>query len=77
MEYLRDVFSNRSMVKIDGVTRMPFSEAIVEIELHEMACDGGEGHMARLSIDGVTELEYLIVSGPSISYPQSSLLVLR
>ena len=66
--HLRDVFANGSGVEISGVTRMPFTESIFEFDFHEMTGDGSDKHVALLAINGVVELEYLVVPGPSVSH---------
>ena len=39
------------------VIGVPFAEAVFELELHEVANDGGDHHLAVLAVDGVIELE--------------------
>ena len=60
------------MVEVGGVAGMPFAEAIVELELHEMASDGGDEHVATLAADGEVELEDAIVAGAAITRPQTT-----
>jgi hypothetical protein len=47
---------------------MPFTESIFEFDFHEMTSDGSDKHVALLAINGVVELEYLVVPGPSVSH---------
>ena len=41
---------------------MPFSIPFFELKLHEMASNGGDEHVARLTSNGVVELENLVVA---------------
>lgn len=66
--YLRYVFFDGGMVEIGRVTRVPIAIPIVEIELHEMAGNGSEGHLKWLVVNGVVEFEYLVVSGAAVSH---------
>lgn len=48
---------------------MPLAEAILELELHEVAGDGGDQHAAALPPDAVVELEDLVVPRPPLPDP--------
>jgi hypothetical protein len=50
--------------EIGGVAGVPAAEPLLELELHEMACDGGDEHVAGMAADGVAELEDAVVRGP-------------
>lgn len=58
---------DRSGEELGGVAGVPFAESVVEFELHEMAGDGGDDHGAGTAVDGVRELVYAVVDGPSVS----------
>lgn len=64
---------DRGVVEIGGVTRVPLAVTVLELELHEVADDGGEEHVAGLAADGVVELEDLVVS--RTAFPHSKALV--
>lgn len=51
------------------VTGVPLAEAVFELELHEVANDGGDYHLAVLAANGIIELEELVVAGPSFPHP--------
>lgn len=53
------------MEEVDGVAGVPLAVAVVEVELHEVAGDGGDEHVAGLRADGVVELEDAVVPGPA------------
>lgn len=75
--YLGDKLPNRRIIEIERVTRVPFPVTIVKLKLHEVACDGGEQHLARLVPNGVVELKDFVVPGTSVSYSHATWLVLR
>lgn len=75
MRDLRDGLADRSMEEVGGVTGVPLAEALVEFNLHKVAGDGGEEHLAGDAIDGVRELEDLVVARPT--FPHSEPLVPR
>lgn len=54
---------------------MPFAVTLVEFELHEVAGDGSEEHVAWLTTNGVVELEDLVVAGTTL--PNTQALVPR
>lgn len=59
-------FADFGLEEIGGVTRVPFAVTLFEFELHEVAGDGGEEHVAGLAADVVVELEDLVVAGMAI-----------
>ena len=60
-----------SAVEIGGVAGVPLAEAFFELELHEVAGDGGEEHVAGLAADGVRELEDLVVAGATVPHSEA------
>lgn len=52
------------MEEVGGVAGVPAAEPVLELELHEVARDGGDEHAAGAAIDGVVELEDAVVLGP-------------
>lgn len=46
---------------------MPFPVPIIEIELHQMAGDGGERHLKLLVVNRAVGLEDLVVCRPALS----------
>lgn len=52
---------------------MPLAVTLVELELHKVAGDRGEEHVAGLAANGVVELEDLVVAGTTL--PRSYALV--
>lgn len=59
---LGDKFADGSVEKLNWIARMPFAVPFFELELHEVASDGGDEHIARLASNGVVELENLVVA---------------
>jgi len=51
--------------ELGGVAGVPAAEALIEFELHEVARDGGDEHVAGAAVDGVVELEDAVVLGPA------------
>lgn len=64
---------DRGAEEVGGITRVPLAVTLVELELHEMAGDGGEEHVAGLAANGVVELKDLIIAGTPL--PHSHALV--
>jgi hypothetical protein len=58
VQHLRDLLVDPSSVQVDGVYAPPSTVALVELQLHEVAGDGGEHHVARLHADLVLELRH-------------------
>lgn len=50
-------------IEVDRAARVPFAPVFREVELHEVASNGGEYHVTGLSIDGVREKEQWVVVG--------------
>ncbi|PON32608.1 hypothetical protein PanWU01x14_359770 [Parasponia andersonii] len=48
--------------ELRGVAGVPFAKAVFEFELHEVSGDGSDEHLGGLAIDGVCELEDLVVA---------------
>lgn len=63
------------MEEIGRVAGVPFAEAVFEFDLHKVAGDRGEEHERRLAVDGVIELEDLVVARPT--FPDSEALIPR
>jgi hypothetical protein len=62
--YLGHKLADGGLEEIGGVAGVPAAEPLLELELHEMACDGGDEHVAGMAADGVVELENAVVRGP-------------
>lgn len=58
-----------------GVAGVPFSKAVLKFELHEVAGDGGDEHVAGAAIDGVVELVDFVVAGSAFPHSQPLSLV--
>ena len=71
---LGDEFVDGSVEEIGGVTGVPFAISVLEFELHEVTSDGSDEHVAGATIDGVTELEYLVVSRPTLPGSQAPIV---
>lgn len=57
------------MEEVGGVAGVPAAEPVVEVELHEVARDGGDEHVAGAAADGVVELEDAVVPRPALPRP--------
>lgn len=65
-KYLRDALADGGVVKVGGVAGVPLAEAVVEVELHKVAGDGGNEHVAELGADSVLELKHPVVPRPPL-----------
>lgn len=63
--YLGDGLADGGVEELHGVAGVPAAVAVVEVELHEVARDGGDEHVAGLAANGVVELEDAVVPGPA------------
>lgn len=70
---LGDKFADGNVEEHGWVTGMPFSVPFFKLELHQVACDGGDEHIARLTSNGIVELENLVV--PRATFANSEALV--
>ena len=70
-----DEFADGSVEELSRIAGVPFPKAVFEFELHEVAGDGGDEHVCGLAIDGVSELEDLVVARTPV--PHSEPLVPR
>lgn len=68
-----DGLADRRLEEVGGVAGMPLAESIFEFDLHEVAGDGGDEHLDGNAIDGVRELEDLVVTG--MAFPHAEALV--
>ena len=68
---LGDEFVDGSLEEISGVTGVPFAISVLELELHEVASDGSDEHVAGPPVDSVTELEYLVVARAALPGSQA------
>lgn len=64
---LRDKFVDGSVEELDWVAGIPFAVPFFERKLHEVTSDGSDDHIARLSPNGVVELENLVVARATIA----------
>lgn len=69
VSYLRDGLADGSGVEIGGIAGVPLAEPLLEIELHEVAGNGGDQHATVLPPDAVVELEDLVVPRPPFPDP--------
>lgn len=68
---LGDEFADGNVVEIGGVAGVPLAEAVFELELHEVAGDGGDEHVAGLSVNRVIELENPVVARAAVPGSQA------
>lgn len=69
-----DGLAERGVEELGGVAGMPLAEAVVEVDLHEVAGDGGDKHVDGDAIDGVRELEDLVVAGTAVPNAEALLV---
>lgn len=67
---LGDELADRSLEEKGWIAGVPLAVAVFEFELHEVAGDRGEEHLARVAIDGVVELVDFVIAGSAFPHAQ-------